>query len=248
MMTPQPFWFGVPTLAFVLITLQHSSLVESASSIATFSDENCQDSLSSFDGPNGYPNGTCSRLDRSGKYGSFQAVNLDDGCSVTLYGRDDIAGQPCSSSVVQVAEIAACYNSSWIFYSIDECTAPAPGQTKAPVPDMARDYTGAIVGSTIGGLFVIAIFIIIGWFCFVYRPCRKQNECTEQATGHVKGAGVTYKKPAFGPSDSPGMTAGRVPDTETSRDWRVMPELEGSQAPIEMEARNPSLHSPSFAK
>lgn len=73
---------GFPTLAFMLIVLlQHGSLVESTSSIATFSDVNCQDSLSSFDGPNGYPNGTCSRLERSGGYGSFQVVNLDDGCS-----------------------------------------------------------------------------------------------------------------------------------------------------------------------
>lgn len=73
---------GFPTLAFMLIVLlQHGSLVGSTSSIATFSDENCQNSLSSFDGPNGYPNGTCSRLERSGKYGSFQVVNLDNGCS-----------------------------------------------------------------------------------------------------------------------------------------------------------------------
>lgn len=78
---------GIPTAAYMLIVLlQHGSLVGSTSSIATFSDENCQNSLSSFDGPNGYPNGTCSRLERSGKYGSLQVVNLDDGCS----GRETI--------------------------------------------------------------------------------------------------------------------------------------------------------------
>ncbi|KDB23929.1 hypothetical protein H109_04171 [Trichophyton interdigitale MR816] len=240
---------GFPTLAFMLIVLlQHGSLVGSTSSIATFSDENCQNSLSSFDGPNGYPNGTCSRLERSGKYGSFQVVNLDNGCSVTLYGRDDIAGQPCSSSVTQVAEIATCYNTSWVLYSIDECTVPAPGQTRVPVPNMTRDYTGAIVGSIIGGLFVIATSIIIGWFCFVYRPRRRQEECQEQATVHEKADDITDQKPIYGLSDGLGTTVKRVPDEETSQGLGTVSELEGYQVPIEMEAHNPALPSLSFAK
>lgn len=56
-----------------------------ASTIATFSDSNCKDSLKGFDGPNGYPNGTCTDLRvRSGNYGSFQIVSLDPGCTGRL--------------------------------------------------------------------------------------------------------------------------------------------------------------------
>lgn len=51
------------------------------SQIALFTDGNCQDSLRGLEGPNGYPNGTCTDLRRTGPYGSFQVVGLDPGCT-----------------------------------------------------------------------------------------------------------------------------------------------------------------------
>lgn len=113
---------------------------------------------------------------------------------------------------------------------------------------MSRDYTGAIVGSIIGGLFVIATSIIIGWFCFVYRPRRRQEGCQEQATVHEKADDITDQKPVYGLSDGLGTTVKRVPDERISRDLGTMSELEGYQAPIEMEAHNPNFPSLPFAK
>jgi hypothetical protein len=57
------------------------SFINAKSIISTFSDANCQASIESLDGPNGYPNGTCTDFRRSGTYGSFQVVGLDAGCS-----------------------------------------------------------------------------------------------------------------------------------------------------------------------
>jgi hypothetical protein len=51
------------------------------STISTFTDAACSASLRSLNGPNGFPNGTCTDLRRSGPYGSFQIVALDPGCT-----------------------------------------------------------------------------------------------------------------------------------------------------------------------
>jgi hypothetical protein len=55
-----------------------------ATEIATFSDDNCKDSLNSMPGPNGYPNGTCTQLMEGGIFGSFQIVQEDPGCDGEL--------------------------------------------------------------------------------------------------------------------------------------------------------------------
>ncbi|KAF5845303.1 hypothetical protein GGP41_002869 [Bipolaris sorokiniana] len=111
----------------------------SSSIIATFTDDQCKNAFQSFTVENGYPNGTCSRLADNGKYGSFQVVGLDPGCSVlqdecmelltlsaTIYGADAEEFVPCSSTALQFAQIAACYNASWVYYSVDMCTPPNP--------------------------------------------------------------------------------------------------------------------------
>ena len=79
-------------LFFILLTTL-AAHVFAKSQIALFSDENCQESLRGLEGPNGYPNGTCTDLRRNGPYGSFQVVGLDPGCTGMLlrkrgYGRD----------------------------------------------------------------------------------------------------------------------------------------------------------------
>lgn len=65
-------------LAITLYLLVHTSF---ASNIATFEDAKCKDSKENINGPNGYPNGTCTPLDKKGSYKSFQVVGLDEGCS-----------------------------------------------------------------------------------------------------------------------------------------------------------------------
>lgn len=66
---------SIALLLLSLVTLSNGT------HIATFSDEECKNSLQDLDGPNGYPNGTCMRIDRKGRFGSFQVTDTDAGCS-----------------------------------------------------------------------------------------------------------------------------------------------------------------------
>jgi len=117
-------------------------LASAKSIIATFSDTNCQESITSLDGPNGYPNGSCTDFRRSGTYGSFQVVGLDAGCAVTIYV-DDLSGDICSGPL-QVASIAQCYNATWAFYSIDMCDPAGAGNTNIPtLPSTAISSTSS---------------------------------------------------------------------------------------------------------
>lgn len=67
----------LPSILLVLL----ARLAAATSDISTFSDSSCKNSYRGFSGPNGYPNGTCSRLDRDGSFSSFQVVGLDTGCA-----------------------------------------------------------------------------------------------------------------------------------------------------------------------
>ena len=60
-----------------------TTFVEATSHVALFTDAHCQDTYKALDGPNGYPNGTCTDMRRSGEYGSLQVVGLDPGCAGT---------------------------------------------------------------------------------------------------------------------------------------------------------------------
>ena len=68
-------------LLYTLISL--SQAVEGAdvsgSNIATFEDDSCANSLDNINGPNGYPDGTCTSLNLE-PIESFQVVGLDPGC------------------------------------------------------------------------------------------------------------------------------------------------------------------------
>lgn len=66
-------------LAAALVTI--ATTVSAVSQIALFTDSNCQDSFKGIEGPNGYPNGSCTDLRTGGVYGSLQVVGLDEGCA-----------------------------------------------------------------------------------------------------------------------------------------------------------------------
>lgn len=124
-----------------------------ATIIETFSDHNCQDSilsLTTHNGyiSNGYPNGTCTRFDEAGKISSFQLIEADPGCtgeiylpthdtltadlSVTIYANDTTPDDTCSATVIELAQPPpACYNASWVYFSIDECAPPKPISTSS---------------------------------------------------------------------------------------------------------------------
>ncbi|KAF2448458.1 hypothetical protein P171DRAFT_440832 [Karstenula rhodostoma CBS 690.94] len=94
------------------------------SGITTFTDDQCKKSHEPLNVKNGYPEGLCLPLKITGSLEAFQIVQLDPGCAVTLYGPNDESGQACSSPLKIVGEFAACYNSSWIYYSVDGCFSP----------------------------------------------------------------------------------------------------------------------------
>ncbi|KAL1794321.1 hypothetical protein ACET3X_007742 [Alternaria dauci] len=164
--------------------------VFAASQIALFSDDNCQESLRGIEGPNGYPNGTCTDLRRNGAYGSFQVVGLDPGCTVTIYMNDTTVDM-CSGYQEEIQPID-CYNSTFAYYSIDFCDAGAlPTSTaspSSPSPASSGLSTGAIVGAAVGG--GIALGIIIGLAVFLVM--RKRNSARlQEARGSTELTSVT---------------------------------------------------------
>lgn len=86
--------------------------VQGASQIALFTDNNCQDSYKGLDGPNGYPNGTCTDMRRSGEYGSLQVVGLDSGCAGALpFLLSARGGRPALQSFLCIACNALLFGS-----------------------------------------------------------------------------------------------------------------------------------------
>lgn len=96
--------------------------------------------------------------------------------AVTLYGENE-GPLVCSSATKMVGVLATCYNSSWVYYSIDGClppvsrsakvsligpTATGPSATESAsasasaIPD-SRVHTRVIVGSTVGGVLCVAL-------------------------------------------------------------------------------------------
>ncbi|KAH6643603.1 hypothetical protein C7974DRAFT_1317 [Boeremia exigua] len=130
-------------------------------------------SFKSLTGPNGYPDGTCTDLRRSGPYGSFQIVSLDPGCSVTIYS-NDTTNDPCSASPDSQAlgQLIACYNTTYHYYSIDMCD-PAAARSSSPPELVPKSHTGAIVGGVVGGVLGIAVLIgVVFWHDPLQRAAR----------------------------------------------------------------------------
>jgi LPXTG-motif cell wall-anchored protein len=186
-----------------------------SSHIATFLDDKCKTSQNDLEGPNGYPNGTCTPLGKKGPYKSFQVVGLDDGCGgkwvvrsiaifvfttvATIYAKDSNPESPCSSTVLEIANIPTCYNTSWIYYSIDECTppdqlsstssrastssSPTNTPTDTPLPQTSpTSHTGAIAGGIVGGVCGVALVVGLVFF-FVRRNKNRQSSVPQQVSG-----------------------------------------------------------------
>ncbi|KAF2430306.1 hypothetical protein EJ08DRAFT_249460 [Tothia fuscella] len=156
-----------------------------ASTVATFSDPNCKDSFRELNGPNGYPNGTCKTLNSNGPFKSFQLVNLDPECTLTIYGQDP-SGDICATNAPQIeANIARCYNASWTYYSFDSCAVPeattassstgATSSLSTSSKSKTSGNVGPIVGGVIGGVIFIALVLAAG----VYWMRKRKNGIAE---------------------------------------------------------------------
>jgi len=92
---------------------------------------------------------------------------------VTLYGENE-GPLMCSSTTKIVGHLATCYDSSWVYYSIDGClpptssvkvssmkpTATGPSATKsasASATPGPKVHTGVIVGSVVAGVSCVIL-------------------------------------------------------------------------------------------
>lgn len=102
--------------------------------------------------------------------------------AVTLYGENE-GPLMCSSATKIIGHLATCYDSSWVYYSIDGCLPPAssskvssmkPTATGSSATKIASAtpeqevHTGVIVGSTVAGVSCV-ILSLTGALIIVHR-------------------------------------------------------------------------------
>ncbi|CAO2653931.1 Nn.00g106640.m01.CDS01 [Neocucurbitaria sp. VM-36] len=185
------------SMFFLFCALISPSLAKSQ--IALFSDTNCQESLRGLEGPNGYPNGTCTDLRRSGPYGSFHVVGLDPGCTVTIYA-NDTTEDICSGYQEEIRPVD-CYNSSFVYYSIDFCDPGAAQELPSSAPTSSSGTpTSAIVGGVVGG--VLGLCIILGLVIYMIRKRRAKVGSGTPYAGETAQVDEWYAQHA-GPQELP---------------------------------------------
>lgn len=217
------------------------------SDITTFNDAECTNAQSTFSGPNGYPDMTCTRFSSrvSSNYSSFQVGNLDPGCAgkqhkqaeddlidsriVTIYGSDSDR-RSCSSKTLEIAEPSRCYNTSWVYYSIDNCTPPdqIPSSTISPTASASGKHTpkGAIIGGVVGGIVVLGA--LIGAFTYLRRRRALKREHGMQKEPPVQELGTVEKVELQAGADG-------EPRHELMESKSLPAELWGLRSPAEVE-------------
>lgn len=93
----------------------------------------------------------------------------------------------CSGSP-EVASIGTCYNTSWIYYSIDECssvTTAAAAATLSPASNSSSSggvSTGVIAGAVVACVLGLGIIAALCTYFFWFRPEQqaKKNQIPEQ--------------------------------------------------------------------
>lgn len=104
---------------------------------------------------------------------------------VTIYGSNSGAAE-CSSDTLEFAEVGRCYNTSWEYYSIDNCIKPEllassstvlPSSTSTSASNESPP-TSTIVGAVLGGIAGLSILVgaLVYGFCFR----RRRNHHVEQ--------------------------------------------------------------------
>ncbi|OJD31572.1 uncharacterized protein BKCO1_4600016 [Diplodia corticola] len=165
-MLPSHSW-----LAFALLV----QFALATSYVSSFSDASCTQLFNEWDGPNGYPNGSCTsiRTKAQGQVTSFMITGLDEGCTVTLYANDgtDICTPNASTFL---ADVETCYNSSWAFYSIDWCTLGGTSYIRPSASDSDdnKAIVGAIAGGLVGGVALLALILMLPLYFCMIRPRR----------------------------------------------------------------------------
>ncbi|KAI0485639.1 hypothetical protein F4859DRAFT_471938 [Xylaria cf. heliscus] len=172
-----------------------------ATTILTFSDQSCSTRSGSISAKDSPGSGECTRL--TSGLTSFMIGDLGDGCAVTIYGNDP-KDPICSATNLTLAESSVCYNSSWVYFSVDNCTpldttssvstsasrtsttfiaSTTSTTTTTSTPSTVSNgvNVGAVVGGTISGVLVVAVIIGVSFYFFWFRP-RQQRKLAELST------------------------------------------------------------------
>lgn len=165
--------------------------------------------------------------------------------SVTIYGSNS-NGLSCSSEAIQVAELATCYNTSWVYYSIDQCTSPkditsttsssstSTASSSSSASSDSSSSAGAIAGGVVGGVAGLA-FIAGALFYFLRKKKQakasgshdsEQSHPHEMGSDHARselhaGGLHKYELAAKGPSE---MEELHAPPVEMEGDHRFAPQ------------------------
>ncbi|POS69596.1 hypothetical protein DHEL01_v212011 [Diaporthe helianthi] len=201
-----------PTALCILLCGAASTI---ASSLTTFSDANCQQSKTRIAGDNGYPDGFCTKIAEvaGSPYQSFMFTVLDEGCTPTIY-LSDSTNDICSGEA-EIGYISRCYNTSWVYYSIDMCTplsssdissttstalstsseATASATTSAAAAGAAAAVTtshrvsdGAIAGAVVGSVCGLGIIAAVCVYFFWFRP--KQRDRKRELKREIEESGM----------------------------------------------------------
>ncbi|GAP85508.2 hypothetical protein SAMD00023353_1302420 [Rosellinia necatrix] len=173
-------------------------LIVDASNILTFSDEGCRTFAKSIEVKDSTGSGECKKITLGTV--SFMIGDLGEGCTATIYG-DDPKDPVCSANNFTLAETSVCYNSTWTYFSVDNCvysgytsstsfttsttstasTAPTTSTTSTTTTTTAPESSsngvniGAVVGGTVSGIFVVAILAGAAFYFFGFRPKQKMK-------------------------------------------------------------------------
>ncbi|KAI0861506.1 hypothetical protein F4860DRAFT_172942 [Xylaria cubensis] len=188
---------ATPQLALTLALYALAILLPlvGATTILTFSDKNCRTRSGLISAKDSPGSGECTKL--TSGLTSFMIGDLGDGCTVTIYG-DDPKDPICSATNLELAETTVCYNSSWVYFSVDECTPTSSVSTSAstsptasttstatttstPNSDSNGVNVGAVIGGTVSGVFVVAVIIGGTLYFFWFRP-KQQRKMAELST------------------------------------------------------------------
>lgn len=162
---------------------------------------------------------------------------------------------PCSSTALQFAQIATCYNASWVYYSVDACTPPqsssisrdptratsTPSTSSSAANTPHKSHTGAIVGGVVGGVGGLAL-IGLALF-FVHRRRRSKKKALEQPPAvpqppEAPGNNINELPPQ---DVKPEIYTQEAKPQEIGRNSMFIPreqppaELEGDNAPVSQE-------------
>jgi hypothetical protein len=157
-------------------------------------------------------------------------VNLDPECTVTIYAQDQ-SGDICSSTAQQIeANIAKCYSTAWVYYSIDGCADPDPSSRSSPTssPSSTRkpkSSVGPIVGGVIGG--VVGVALILASAVYFWRIKRSNAVVPTKRDSIYEMSGAEERKEMPGHEAYGGYFRGEM-------EGEKAPSVKASPAPVEL--------------